>query len=64
MDEQSQEADREADRDEELEFLDETEALELVEFDPSVELKEAWGLPKAISTFLEKHFNRSLIEEE
>lgn len=38
-------------------LLDEAEALE---FDPRVDSKETWETPKAISSFLEKHFNRSL----
>ena len=47
-----------------VELLDEAEALELVEFDPSIDPKEAWDPPKAISNFLDKHFNRSLSEAE
>ena len=45
-------------------LLDDTEALELVEFDPSVDPEGSWKPPKALSAFLEKHFNRSLTEEE
>ena len=47
-----------------IQLLDESEALELVEFDPSVEQKGAWAPPQVIVTFLEKHFNRALLEEE
>ena len=47
-----------------IELLDEAEALELVEFDPSVEPKESWQAPASISSFLDKHFNRALSEEE
>ena len=43
-----------------IQLLDESEALELVEFDPSVEQKGAWVPPQVIVTFLEKHFNRAL----
>ena len=43
-----------------IELLDEAEALELVEFDPSVEPKNSWEAPPSISTFLE----RTLSEEE
>ena len=42
-------------------FLDDAEPLELVEFDPTVNPKEP---PKPIVTFLEKHFNRSLPDDE
>ena len=45
-------------------LLDEAEALELVEFDPAVTPKNSWKPPKPIVTFLEKHFNKSLSEEE
>lgn len=39
-------------------------ALELVEFNQSVDDKETWQPPKAISSFLNKHFNRALSESE
>ena len=45
-------------------LLDESEALELVEFDTTVTPKDTWEPPKPILTFLEKHFNKSLTEEE
>ena len=39
--------------------------LELMEFDPTVDTKDAWKPdPQTIQAFLEKHFNRSLPEEE
>ena len=47
-----------------LELLDEEEALELVEFDPSVNPKDAWELPKQMDDFMKKHFNKSLTEAE
>ena len=47
-----------------VDLLDEAEALELVEFDPSVEPKESRTPPKVIESFLEKHFNRSLADGE
>ena len=47
-----------------VQLLEEAEALELVEFDPSVEPKDAWEPPMAMTSFLERHFNRSLEEGE
>ena len=47
-----------------VELLDDSEALELVEFDPSVDSKDAWTPSHAISSFLGKHFNCALTEEE
>ena len=47
-----------------IKLLDESEALELVEFDPSVSPKDSWEPPKTISGFLEKHFNRALADSE
>ena len=40
-----------------IHLLDEAEALELVEFDPSVEPKDTWNPPSSMVNFLEKHFN-------
>ena len=47
-----------------IHLLDEAEALELVEFDPSVEPKDTWNPPSSMVNFLEKHFNRTLEEGE
>lgn len=47
-----------------MEFLDDNEALELVEFDPSVEPTDTWEPPPAMSKFLDKHFNKALGDEE
>ena len=47
-----------------INLLDESEALELVEFDPSVNPKDSWEPSKAISAFLDKHFNRALSDSE
>ena len=47
-----------------VDLLDESEALELIEFDPSVDPKDTWQAPQVMTTFLEKHFNRSLSPEE
>ena len=47
-----------------VQLLDQAEALELIEFDPTVDHKDTWKPPQAIQAFLEKHFNRSLSEEE
>ena len=45
-------------------LLDEHEALEFVEFDPSVQANDKWQASEPMSAFLDKHFNRSLSEEE
>ena len=47
-----------------IDLLDEAEALELIEFDPSVEPKDLWEPPISTTSFLDKHFNRALSEEE
>ena len=47
-----------------MDLLDEAEALELVEFDPKVNPKDTWEPPQVIATFLERHFNQSLSNEE
>ena len=47
-----------------LELLSEAEALEFVEFNPSVEPEDAWQPPKQMEAFLEKHFNRALTPSE
>ena len=39
-----------------VELLSESEALKLVKFDPSIDLKDSWEPPKAMQQFLEKHF--------
>ena len=52
------------DSEDELVLLGEKEALEFVEFDPSVNTKGSWEPPPAMNVFLVKHFNRSLTEDE
>ena len=52
---------RDAAEEDTIQFLD---ALELVEFDPSVDPKNAWDPPEAMTNILQKHFNRSLEEGE
>ena len=47
-----------------LTLLGEAEALEFVEFDPAIQPKDSWEPPKVILSFLEKHFNRALTEQE
>ena len=42
-----------------VQLLDAAEALDLVEFDPSVNDTGEWEAFKTMSTFLQKHFNRS-----
>ena len=56
--EQESDSDDESDT---VHLIDEAEALELIEFDPSVAPKEA---PKPIVSFLEKHFNKTLSADE
>ena len=56
QDKLSQQAEDESD-DNVVGLLDESEALELIEFDPSVNPKDSWKPPSAMSSFLEKHFN-------
>ena len=53
-----------SDSEDAIQLLDEAEALELVEFDPGVDSKDAWDPPKPMTSFLEKHFNRSLSDVE
>ena len=47
-----------------IDLLDDAEALEMIEFDPAVDPEDAWHAPKAMESFLDKHFNRSLSETE
>ncbi len=50
--------------DEEEDHIEQTRALQIVEFDPSVLPKDSWQPTKTMETFLTKHFNRSLSDEE
>ena len=54
----------EEDDEDSVQLLDDAEALELIEFDPSVEPKDTWSPPPAMAGFLERHFNRTLEESE
>jgi len=54
----------EEDEEDTISLLDDSEALELIEFDPQVKPTGSWDPPTAIRTFLEKHFNKVLSEEE
>ena len=47
-----------------IDLLEESEALEMVEFDPSVSPKDSWEPPKAMADFFGKHFNRALSDNE
>ena len=47
-----------------ISLLDDSEVLELIEFDPHVKPTGSWEPPAAIRIFLEKHFNKVLSEEE
>ena len=43
-----------------MDLLSDAEALELVEFDPAVEPEDSWEPPKAMISYLDKHFNKAL----
>lgn len=47
-----------------VDLLEESEALELIEFDPKVEPEGSWEPPQAMTKFLEKHFNHLLADKE
>lgn len=47
-----------------ISLLQESEALELIEFDPAIQPEDAWSPPDNIVKFLDRHFNKSLSEEE
>ena len=47
-----------------IDLLSESEALQLVEFDPKVKPADTWDPPQTIIKFLDRHFNRALTEEE
>ena len=58
---ESQSQDQEEDR---VELLSEGEALEFIEFDPTVDPKDSRKAPSTMTLFLEKHINRSLSDDE
>ena len=43
-----------------IDLLDESEALEMVEFDRKVKPADTWEPPQSISSLLNKHFNKAL----
>lgn len=47
-----------------IDLLDESESLELVEFNSTVEMSSTWDPTKVMLSFLEKHFNCSLMDDE
>ena len=47
-----------------ISLLDDEEALELIEFDLKVKPAWLWEPPKAIRSFLEKHINKTLSDDE
>ena len=47
-----------------IELLDEKEVLELVKFDPTVDAQSMLDPTKGVLSFLEKHFNRCVTEDE
>ena len=53
-----------SDSEDAIQLLDKAEAIELVQFDPGVDSKDAWDPPKPIMSVSEKHFNRSLSDVE
>ena len=55
---------RASDEDDIIDLLDDAEALEFVQFDPSVQDENAWEARKVINTFLEKYSLHPLAPEE
>ena len=47
-----------------VDLLDDNEALELVEYDPSVSAPTTWTPSEAMISFLEKHFNHCVDDSE
>ena len=47
-----------------IELLEYSKALEFVEFDPTVEMSTTWRPTSVMLSFLEKHFNRCLTDDE
>jgi len=47
-----------------VEFLDEEESLELVQFDPTVPDENVWEAGEIINSFIEKHFKHTITAEE
>lgn len=54
----------EPDEEDTIRLLDDTESLELVQFDPTVEDATTWEAGETIDSFLEKHFSRIISAEE
>ena len=62
---QGQEKKAEENEDEDvIDLLDESEALELVQFNPSVPEENAWEAGETINAFLEKHFQQPLAPKD
>ena len=53
-----------SDSEDTMQLLDEAEVLELVDFNQGVDSKDAWDLPKPITSFLEKHLKQLLSDFE
>ena len=51
-------------QDQEEDRVDLLSENEFIEFDPRVEFKDSWKAPSTIVSFLDKHFNRSLSDDE
>ena len=61
---QGQSRDYDASDEDAIQLLDEEEALELVQFNPTVNDGAAWKAGVTIDSFLEKHFSRTISTEE
>ena len=61
---QGQEAGGDDHEEDVIDLLDDAEALELVQYDPSVQDENAWEASETINTFLEKHFLHPLASDE
>ena len=61
---QGQEAEGDDNEEDVIHLLDDAEALELVQYDPTVQDETVWEANETINTFLEKHFLHPLAPDE
>lgn len=61
---QDQEVEGDDNEEDVIHLLDDAEALELVQYDPSVQDETAWEANETINAFLEKHFLQPLASDE
>ena len=47
-----------------INLLEDSEALEFMEFDPTVEMLTTWCATNVMLSFLKKHFNHCLTDDE